>query len=340
MRLLNACFIAPLVAAWAGAAGANDSIAELTTGGLVLKDSAGIEMVSEDLRISPRAVEVDYVFRNRTDRDISATVAFPMPDVGDPGGDMSAIPAEGDNFLDFTVVQDGQKISPTLTARAETVTGDVTAELQAQGVPVIPLGAAVETALERLPEAVARDWQRREIIEIVEMDAGQGLRPVRLPRWTASSSWHWQTTFPAGAEVRVSHRYRPSLGGSAGLNFIDYDRMRVGGDLAGDYRRRFCMDAAFEKAVNKRLAAAGTGMVPMEWRLAYVLGTGGNWAGGRIGRFTLTVDKGLPDALVSFCGTDVEKIGPTRFRMTAQDFAPPERLDILIVTPPGAMLAD
>ncbi len=71
---------------------ANDSIAELGTGGLILSRSDAIAMESEDLYISPEKVTVDYVFRNNTDKDVDAIVAFPMPDIeGDPN-EMPAIP--------------------------------------------------------------------------------------------------------------------------------------------------------------------------------------------------------------------------------------------------------
>lgn len=321
--------------ALAAPAAANDSIAELSTGGLVLTDSAEIEMAREDLRISPEAVAVDYVFRNRTPRDIAATVAFPMPEVGGDPGRMTAIPAAGENFLDFTVTQDGRPIRPALSARAFVGDRDVTATLAAAHVPVIAIPGEDGQPLAAVPAPTLAEWEREGLIRFEEYGDDKGWHREPVPLWTARSSWHWQTTFPAGAEVRVAHRYRPSLGGSAGLNFIDYDRMQVGGEAAADYRRRYCMDADFESAVNRVLARVGQGMVPMERRLSYVLGTGGNWAGGRIGEFTLTVDKGSPDALVSFCGKGVERTGPTTFRMKARDFAPPPMLEILIVTPAG-----
>ena len=71
----------------------------------------------------------------------------------------------------------------------------------------------------------------------------------------------------------------------------------------------------------------------MEQRIEYVLTTGGNWALGTIGDFKLTIDKGDPDNLVSFCGENVRKTGPTTFEMTAKDFYPERDLDILILHP-------
>ena len=56
----------------------------------------------------------------------------------------------------------------------------------------------------------------------------------------------------------------------------------------------------------------------MEQRLDYVLTTGGNWALGTIGDFKLTIDKGDPENLVSFCGENVKKTGPTTLRDDGQ----------------------
>src|SRR6185295_13609010 len=62
------------------AARANDSSAEKAAGGLVLRQSRDIDMVSEDLFVSPEHVRVHYVFRNRSARPVTTIVAFPMPD--------------------------------------------------------------------------------------------------------------------------------------------------------------------------------------------------------------------------------------------------------------------
>ncbi len=66
--------------AGAGIAAANDSIAEMTAGGLVLKNSRNIDMLDEDLFVSYDQIRVDYVFKNQGRADESVIVAFPMPD--------------------------------------------------------------------------------------------------------------------------------------------------------------------------------------------------------------------------------------------------------------------
>ena len=57
---------------------ANDSTAELETGGLVLRKSSDIEMLSEDLFISTQEIKIHYVFRNNSTTDVSTVIAFPQ----------------------------------------------------------------------------------------------------------------------------------------------------------------------------------------------------------------------------------------------------------------------
>jgi hypothetical protein len=71
-----------------------------------------------------------------------------------------------------------------------------------------------------------------------------------------------------------------------------------------------------------------------QW-ISYILTTGANWFG-PIKKFTLTVDKGEPDSIVSFCGDGVKKTGPTTFEMTKTDFYPDKDLDILLLVPTQA----
>ena len=65
----------------AGAALANDSSAELTTGGLVFVRNDNVEMQSEDLRISAKEIHVRYRFFNKSDKPVTVLVAFPMPEI-------------------------------------------------------------------------------------------------------------------------------------------------------------------------------------------------------------------------------------------------------------------
>lgn len=311
---------------------ANDSIAELGTGGLILSRSDAIAMESEDLYISPEKVTVDYVFRNNTDKDVDAIVAFPMPDIeGDPN-EMPAIPdGQSDNFLGFEVTIDGVAAKPQLEQKAFGLGIDISADLKAQNVPLYPFGDAARAALAKLPQAVADDWVDRGIIIEDTADDGSGMNTVYVPFWQLRSTYWWRSTFPANKAVHVAHRYKPSVGGTSSVSFF-YDGQFQGQYAA--YKTRYCMDGTFENAIRKAAKKNPDGTPKyFENRIAYILTTGGNWATGAIGKFKLTVDKGDPKNLVSFCGENVRKVGPTRFEMTAENFYPEHDIDILLLVP-------
>ncbi|MBZ9797926.1 DUF4424 domain-containing protein [Mesorhizobium sp. ES1-4] len=310
---------------------ANDSVAELGTGGLILSRSDAVAMQSEDLFISPETVTVDYVFHNNTDKDVEAIVAFPMPDISGDPEEMPAIPEnQSDNFLGFEVTIDGAPATPQLEQKVFALGIDISADLKAQDVPFNPFGDAAKAALGKLPQAVADDWVNRGIIiEDPEADSGQKLGYA--PFWQLHSTYWWRSTFPANRDVHVSHRYKPSVGGTSSVSFF-YDGKFQGQYAA--YKTRYCMDDTFENAVRKAAKDNADGYPRYyESRIAYILTTGGNWAAGSIGKFKLTVDKGNPKALVSFCGDNVQKVGPTTFEMTADDFYPEHDIDILILEP-------
>ena len=74
---------------------ANDTSAELSTGGLIFVRNDDVEMPSEDLAISAREVSVRYRFLNRSDKDVTVLVAFPMPDIQVIGpDDITSVPTD------------------------------------------------------------------------------------------------------------------------------------------------------------------------------------------------------------------------------------------------------
>lgn len=323
----------------AGPALANDSIAELGTGGIILSRTDAVSMLSENLSISMDRVTVDYVFKNQTDKDVEPIVAFPMPDIAGSIYERPALPDDqSDNFLGFEVTVDGKAAQPQLDQRAVAVGIDVTDFLKANNVPVNPFAQPVFTALEVLSEEKAQEFISRGLIFIDEYDDGAGWKKVRTPLWTLKSAYWWKSSFPAGKEVKVTHRYKPSVGGTSGLTFFYEDKFQGSYE---DYKHRYCIDDQFEKAVLKAARESKEGYPQlMEQRLEYVLTTGGNWALGSIADFKLTIDKGDPKNLISFCGENVKKTGPTTFEITAKDFYPERDLDILILTPADWSLDD
>jgi hypothetical protein len=154
-----------------------------------------------------------------------------------------------------------------------------------------------------------------------------------FPAWTLKSTYSWETVFPAGQTVVVEHSYKPSVGGTVAVTFLappyeDYDP-------ATTYKTKYCTDEGFINTVKKTLPDPDEpyGAPYTESWISYIWSTGANWSG-PIKRFHLTIDKGRPENLVSFCWDgDVTKTSPTTFEMEATDFYPPwgRELEILIL---------
>ncbi len=308
----------------AGAVRANDSVAEAAAGGLVLKQSRDIDMLSEDLFISAGEVRVRYVFRNRAPRDVRVTVAFPLPDRDLAQVEYSDVAWPGD----FATQVDGRPVRMQVQRRAVLGGVDHSALLQSLGVPIArDRIAGASEVIERLGPR----QQERLIRAGLAQPVGEGSARYFEARWTVTESWYWDQTFPAGRDLVVEHRYTPGTGGTAstGLGSAEFRR--------GEYGRaqiaRYCVDAAFLAAVDRIVGRAGSDYptVSEQW-IRYVLTTGANWRS-PIGSFRLVVDKGDPRNLVSFCGEGVRRISPTRFEMRRRNWRPTRDLDILILVP-------
>lgn len=324
--LLIAGALAAIVAA--RAASANDSSAEKAAGGLVLRQNSDIDMVSEDLFVSTEQVRVRYVFRNRARQPRRVTVAFPMPD-RDLSYEMeSEVAYPGD----FHTLVDGRPVRMSVERKAMVGTVDRTAELVRLRIPVTPpegeRAGVIADAIARMPRATQQRLARLGLIDAASLaDSSHQI----IPMWTVKETWHWDQVFPAGRDLRVEHRYRPGVGGTAGVPLAHADWRN--GENGREAQAEYCTDAAFLAALDRMSARAEREQAnyPMEQRIRYILTTGGNWRS-PIGDFRMVVDKGRADNLVSFCAEGVRRISPTQFEVRHRNWRPDRDLAVLIVT--------
>jgi hypothetical protein len=321
--------LAASLAALASAALANDSTATTGAGGLVLRQTADIDMVSEDLFVSVEQIRVHYVFRNRAPHDVNVTVAFPMPD-----RDLSAMRESDVGYpSDFHTQVAGRPVAATLERHIVARGQDRTALLQGLHIPLAPAADGtgnIVAALTALPAAQKAELRRLGLVDVDEYDQGHGMEQHVVPMWTVRDTWFWQQDFPAGRDLIVDHRYRPGAGSSAGtpLAFHDFRNSADGRAEAAFY----CADAEFLASLDRRTRAAGEGAEFGDYRVDYILTTGANWRS-PIGDFRLVVDKGDARNLLSFCETGVRRISPTQFEVRHQNWRPTRDLHILIVQP-------
>ncbi len=310
---------------------ANDSIAEMAAGGLVLKQSRDIDMLSEDLYVSARQIRVRYVFRNQSPRDIRATVAFPMPDrnLAELQHSNRAFPSG------FRTLVEGRPVRSQVERRAMLRGTDHSALLRELRIPIAAEGnasATIMTHLDRLSPAQQQRLVRMGLVEATEFNQGRGMERHYLPLWTATETHYWEQTFPAGRNLRVEHSYTPGTGMSVstGLHHREFRNSPEGRRTIAEH----CVDREFLASVDRfaaRTSPREQAVLP-EQRIGYILRTGANWRS-PIGEFRLVVDKGAPENIVSFCGTGLRRISPTQFEMRRTNWRPTQDLRVLIVEP-------
>jgi hypothetical protein len=333
MRRIGYLLLAAVLAA-SSPASANDTMATLGAGGLVFLQSAEVKMVREDLYVSPEQIRVKYEFHNEGAEDRSALVAFPLPDITGSGDFMVAVPSEDPtNIFGFETRVNGKPVTAELHQYAFATNIDYTAFLEDLGVPWLPFGQATVDAINALDDEQKAALLHRGLVIPMEYDIGNGMQTEYWPVWTLRSTFSWEAQFPAGETVTVEHQYRPSVGGTVAVSFLGegYE----GYDPKAEYAKKYCTDEAFLNAVRKTLPNPDEpwGAPFTESWISYIWSTGSNW-NGPIGTFHLTVDKVLPQNLVSFCWDgEVTKTRPTTFEMEAKDWWPPygRELEVLIL---------
>ncbi|MDB5598570.1 MAG: hypothetical protein JWN71_614 [Xanthobacteraceae bacterium] len=315
----------------ASTAHANDSTAQLATGGLIFVQNEDIEMRSEDLFISTQQVRVRYRFYNKAAKPLTFLVAFPMPEIRIEHQDQNiSVPTEDpENILGFETKADGKPVATKVEQRVFATGLDRTQYLKGLGIPLAPHLASTNQALDKLPRDKWDDLIRIGLAEIEEYGTTEKMEKHLSARWGLQTTYYWDQTFPAQAEIVVEHQYTPSVGGSVGTMLGAPGQEKEPWFAA--YKTKYCIDKDLLSSIDRAKKAAKTESTPFsEERVDYILRTGANWSG-PIKEFRLVVDKGSPDSLISFCGDGVKKIGPTQFEMRKTDFSPDGNLSVLIL---------
>jgi hypothetical protein len=311
---------------------ANDSTAELATGGLIFVQNDDVEMRAEDLFISAAEIRARYRFFNHTAKDVTVLVAFPMPEIKIDGQDDNiAVPTEEPvNILDFHTTAGGKPVTTEVEQRVFAADIERTQYLRDLGIPLAPHLPSTSAALDRLPRAKWNELVKNGVAAIEEYDVGKGMEKHLAPRWALRTTFYWQQTFPANAEILIDHRYKPSVGATSGTS-IGSTYGRPNDPDEKTRAKKYCFDRDFLASVVRAREAAKTESAPFtEERIEYILKTGANWSG-PIRDFRLVVDKGADDSLVSFCGEGMKKTAPTAFEMQKRDFTPDGNFSVLIL---------
>lgn len=276
---------------------ANDGIASHAIGGLVFESTEDIAMEREDLFLSLNEVRVRYVFRNDSKGDITATVAFPIPDIEFDEVTMHLVASpDSVNFIDFETRVNGKKVVPLIEERAFRKTSNVEED--------------ITDTFRRNQLPVTRFYTRSPRKKVSE----------DMPAyWTARVKFYWQQTFPAGQRTVVEHRYVPVTG---------HFPLPIGpGEYHKEFLRYYCEDAGI--AIPWRLLfweLQGS----YARNLRYILKTANGWKG-PIGEFNLTIEMPHANTVLKTCLQGLERKNFSNYTLQRRNFSPDQDIDLLIL---------
>ena len=305
---------------------ANDTIVEIAPQGLQFKTEDNISIEKESLFISLKKIEVSYIFKNHSSKDITAEVAFPVPPYQIHGFIMGNHSHKPINFSDFKVEVNNTQTSYKKEIRALVNGRDYGALLQNLNISIEDFGK-YDFANPQKESDISRITKedRRKLLELGILNGGE-------PHWTVEMKYHWTQTFPANSSVSIKHSYTPYFGGIYQV-FQGWENELLG-EISGGIAEESCLDQKTKKAIEKKMIARVKGSnkafnLYCDW-VSYILTTANNWKK-PINDFHLIIEK-PENAITSLCfDHKLIKTSPTRFEAYVKNFIPGKDLKVYFI---------
>ena len=308
------------------AAIANDTIVEITPQGLQFKREDKISIEKESLHISLKKIEVSYIFKNHSSKDITAEVAFPVPPYRIYDlliGNHSHKPIQ---FGDFKAKVNNKQTSYKKEIRALVNGKDYAPLLQSLNISIEDFGKY----------DLANPDGANDVLRLTKEDKNKllelGILNEGEPVWTVEIKYHWTQTFPANSSVNIKHSYTPYYGGMYGV-FQEWQN-EVSGEVDSGIMQESCLAQDTKKAIEERAFAKVKGThkainLYYDW-VSYILTTANNWKQ-PIKDFHLIIEK-PENAITSLCfGHKLIKTSPTRFEAHIKNFIPEKDLKVYFI---------
>ncbi len=306
----------------------------LVTGGLAFP--AGVVLRGEEVFVSAEEIRIVYRLANPSPAAARVPLVMRLPDFNADtiANSFDSLPdAPSANFLNAALEADGRPLPPPkVELRAFAGGVDHTAELLAAGAPLRAWSdpAGPSAALSALPLADKQRLLRLRLVRSEEAgDAPQDVQgrdlphPWIWPAWTLRTALVWTPILPAGREVALTLRYKPSVGLRPELACCLDQR-------APAERRPYCVDDALIAAWRDARPSADPDEAGFN---AKTLSIAMPPPRRPLADFRLVVDKGDEANLLSLCQPGLRKLSPTRFEAHTRNAAPPAIIRILILTP-------
>jgi hypothetical protein len=343
---------------------ANDSTAMMAAGGLQFAKSDAIKMASEHLQVSIDRIKVAYIFENISNKDITTTIVFPLPEYKDPGmvdftWDDEVLNDKTVPLGTFKVIVNGKGVSHQTLIRAIYQGKDITHLLKISGIP-LNTTLAQNNRIEEGDGEVDKegnpmgDFPEKQFQVWVLKAKKLGLMNKEgEPLWKKQIMYYWTQTFPAHQSISISHEYVPSKGWNDIESWNTPDCKTVLFDIDSNnslwrnisMSNDICLNDEGKNVIftnwKEYFALAKTDYVFAN-HVKYILTTGANWAG-PIGNFTLDIEYPKQNTVAlytKFYGNLPANIikAPGHIKISLDNFIPRENLSVLVFKKPGIKL--
>jgi hypothetical protein len=183
-------------------------LAGFPANGIVVRDERNVQIEREDLYIKSNKIEVSYIFRNVSNKDITSDVAFPIPP--HQYGLRSDMPWDIRYPLhsDFTVEVNGAKQQSNEITRALINGKDFTDTLNQLKISIKDFNES-RWGTDGFYQQSKSLQQKLIGMGIVKIDDSMG-EPLALPAWSVETTYFWKQIFPAKGVITVKISYRPN----------------------------------------------------------------------------------------------------------------------------------
>ena len=290
-------------------ASANDGVAALSAGGIIMGKTNAVAMKKEVLNVSYDKISVAYEFLNESLSDVEEMIFFPLPEYT---ADYHGSKEYAGQPSHFVVDVNGESVNYKTIVTAKMDGHDVSKELKQSGLSEEQIAYFPSSTLfgEKVKPLTVK--QRKYFMERGFL-AQIGGDDAWVPAWSVAIQYVWMQKFPVGKIVKVHHQYRP---------FVSYGPSEF--TLGESFSENYCGDKNFLKSWH-RLAAERNNQVEAN-TVSYILKTGNTWKNG-IEDFTLNLIKNNSVELISLCFPgEFKKINSTTLQIHLTNFKPKQDL--------------
>ena len=303
--------------------------------GIVVRDERNMLMEREELYIKSNKIEVSYVFRNLSDKDITSEVAFPIPSYE---YERNGMPYDINYpvYSDFTVEVNGIKKEYGEISRALIDGKDVTEILNGLNISIKDFNesrwgyGSFSRNFFKQSKSVQQKLLDKGVVQVDEYYEGI---PHASPAWSVETTFFWTQVFPAHSVIRIKHTYKPNPSHTKNPG---EDKDFINRSIAIDPRKAYvseilCFDDELKQWEKQLTSQMNTAIID------YILTTANHWKK-PIKEFHLIVEAesrtDRSDERVSTCfeRNKLKKINNHRYEMTIKDFEPKEEISVFFVT--------